>query len=381
MWKVNVPIMLLLVLLSVTGCGAGEEKKSEVMLYEEGSKVKVETADVAYDTVVAEEKTYKESFDNTGDLDYTDTAELFIEEDDAVLDSLKVKKDQKINKGDVIGTYHIETSKTKLQKQKLLLNQAVANYESGLSNLNTNLSAAKKNYSLLTSQAEKKIKMLEIKKMEKEIATYKKGKKEVDKQRKDYNKLVRMQKKTNFIAKSSGVVTSVDKSKVGENISASDMLVHIRKNDRWLIKVTDPESKLRYNMKVKVRLGKNVKNFDTEVDGKVITAADITGVSETDDDGNNVIYIRVSKEDREKYDFENTNIYIHAVSFKLEKSIIVPADAVYKESVENTNKLYVYIVENDKLHKRYIVSSYSNEEEYLVDQGVKEGQTLAILRN
>ena len=35
--------------------------------------------------------------------------------------------------------------------------------------------------------------------------------------------------------------------------------------------------------------------------------------------------------------------------------------------------------ENGKLHKRYIVSNYKQEKTYLVNQGLEEGQTLAIV--
>ena len=37
------------------------------------------------------------------------------------------------------------------------------------------------------------------------------------------------------------------------------------------------------------------------------------------------------------------------------------------------------VVENGKLLKRFIVSNYKTEREYLIDQGVTEGQALAIL--
>ena len=132
-------------------------------------------------------------------------------------------------------------------------------------------------------------------------------------------------------------------------------------------------------MDVRLRLGKSVKDYKDEVKGKVITSSDITGVGETDEDGNAIVYIEVSDSDKKKYDFENQNIYVNAVSFSVEDALVVNAEAVYKESVDVSNKLYVMLVENGKLHKRYIVSNYKTEKEYLVDQGVFENQTLAIL--
>ncbi len=46
---------------------------------------------------------------------------------------------------------------------------------------------------------------------------------------------------------------------------------------------------------------------------------------------------------------------------------------------EKEIKNFVYLVENGKLHKRYIVSNYKQEKTYLVNQGLEEGQTLAIV--
>ena len=211
-------------------------------------------------------------------------------------------------------------------------------------------------------------------------ANYKKGEKEVIDQEKSYAQLVRRQNKTKLVAKKSGVVTSTGREYVGDEIDASKKIVEMRSNNKWVLKVKDPESKLRYNMDVSVRLGKNMKDYQHEVKGKVITATDITGVGETDEAGDNVVYVEVSKADKQKYDFEKTNIYVYAVSFSVKNALVVDAEAINQESVEYTNKLYVNVLEDGKIHKRYIVSNYNTETEYLVEQGVSAGQTLAIIR-
>ena len=63
----------------------------------------------------------------------------------------------------------------------------------------------------------------------------------------------------------------------------------------------------------------------------------------------------------------------------MEDALIVDASAVYEEEKNDETKLYVYVVEKEKLHKRYIVSNYRQEKYFLVNQGLQEGQTLAIL--
>lgn len=392
-WRV-IPLILAPALI-LTACGGKKEEKAEVLLYEEGGASAASGAAVSgsaagvkedeFQTTVVEKTTYKEEFSDAADIEYTDTDALYIFEENAVLDAVKVKQDQEVKKGDVVAVYHVETSKTKLQKQKLLVDQARAEYESGLSQLNQSLSDAKKELGGLKSKTERKLKGLEIKKIQKQIAAYKKNEKEVISQEKEYAKLVRMQKKTNLVAKKSGVVTATALSEVGEEIDSSLKIVEMRSNDEWMLKVSDPESKLRYNMEVSVRLGKGVKDYDEEVKGKVITASDITGggddesYGENDADSDSPVYIEVSDADKKKYDFENQNIFVYAVSFAVEDVLVVDAEAVYSESVDISNKLYVLVVENGKLHKRYIVSNYKTDKKVLVDQGVFEGQTLAIL--
>ena len=279
-----------------------------------------------------------------------------------------------------MAVYHVETSKTKLQKEKILVQQARANYESGLSNLQNALSQAENELMTVKNAAEKKIKQLEIKKQKEEIANYKKGEKDVIDQEKNYAQLVRRQNKTKLVAKKSGVVTSTGKEYVGDEIDASKKIVEMRSNNKWVLKVKDPDSKLRYNMDVSVRLGKNMKDYQNEVKGKVITAADITGVEETDESGDNIVYVEVSSADKKKYNFEKSNVYVYAVSFAVKDALVVDAEAINQEAVEFSNKLYVNVLENGKIHKRYIVSNYNTETEYLVEQGVSAGQTLAILR-
>lgn len=389
MWKgkqipltITAAALVLITCSGLTACGSSAGNDGgEVLLYEEkvtGSAV--EGAAKQYETVTVRREDYQEEYSDTGELEYTDIDTVYINEEDAVLDSIKVKKGQRIQKGDVLAVFHVETSDTKLAKQKLENQQARANYESGLSNLENSLSQAKKEMNLLESEAEKKVKKLEIKKQEKELEAYKKGEKEILALEKEYAKLVRMQKPTKLLAKKGGVVTAVKgREYVGEEIDASTQLIEFRNNDKWMIKVKDPESKLRYNMDVSVRLGKTLKDYQYEVKGKVITASDITGVEAMDESGENIVYIEVSESAKKKYDFENNNIYIHAVSFEVKNVLMVDAKAVYSESVGFANKLYVYVLENGNLHKRFIVSSYSNEKEFLVEQGVKENQTLAIV--
>ncbi len=380
MWKAKLISLSVLAALVLTACGGGNGSgDGEVLLYEEEVSGGAVEAAESYETVTVRREDYQEIYSDTGELEYTDIETVYIDEEDAVLDSIKVKRNQRVRKGDVLAVFHLETSKTKLERQRLVNEQARAQFESGLGSLNNSLSQAEQEYKRLSKKSEKKMKSLEIKKIRKEIEAYKKGEKELLDQEKAYATLVRMQSKTNLVAKKSGVVTSVSRDKVGEEIDSSQKIVEFRNNDKWLIKVKDPESMLRYNMSVSVRLGKNMKNYEHEVAGKVVTASDLTGTDETDSGGDKVVYIDVNDADKRKYDFESNNIYIHAVSFEVKDALMIDARAVDTESVGFTNKSFVWVLENGNLHKRFIVSNYKNEKDYLVAQGLSEGQTLAIV--
>lgn len=288
MWKTKMrrlaclPLLLIPALL-LSACGGGQSGQSELLLYEgtgdeaeavsssavSGSAIGAD--DLEFDTTVVRKTTYKEEVSCTAELEYTDTETLIIDDEDAVLDAVKVKKYQKVKKGDVLAVYHVETSKTKLEKQKLLIDQARADYEVGLSGLNQQLSQAQKALGSLTSKTEKKVKSLEIKKMQKQISAYKKGEKEIIDQEKDYAELLRKQKKTFLKAKKDGVILETEgKAFVGEEIDASTEIIKMRgSNGKWLLMVSGSDTEnLRYNMEVSVRLGKSAKQYDHEIKGK-----------------------------------------------------------------------------------------------------------------
>ncbi len=382
MWKAKLISLTVLTALVLTACGGGNGSgDGEVLLYEEEVSGGAVDAAESYETVTVRREDYQEMYNDTGELDYTDNDAVYIDEEDAVLDSIKVKRNQRIQKGDVLAVFHLETSKTKLEKQRLVNEQARAEFESGLGSLRNSLSQAEQEYDRLSNEAEKKMKNLEIKKMQKEIEAYKKGEKELVDQEREYAALVRMQSGTKLVAKRGGVVTDVSRDLVGQDVDSSQKIVELRNNDKWLIKVTDPESKLRYNMNVSVRLGKTAKKYDHEITGRVVTSSDLTGASdELDSAGNRIVYIDVSEEDKKKYDFDKYNIYIYAVTFEVKDALMVDIRAVDQETVEFTNNSFVWVLDDGYLHKRFIVSNYRNEKDCLVSQGLSEGQTLAIVK-
>ena len=207
---------------------------------------------------------------------------------------------------------------------------------------------------------------------------------QIQKKEKDYNDLVQKRKSATLTSPYSGTVAEITDS-IGDEASGENIML-IRDKKDFLLSAEDA-SGLRYNMTVDVGLGATLDSIKYHLKGKVISTDNLQqdlqdgndNGGEQQNESGGAQLIRLSKKDRESYQFSKYNIYITGVSLKIEDALLVDADAVYEETENEEIKNFVYLVENGKLHKRYIVSNYKQEKTYLVNQGLEEGQTLAIV--
>lgn len=370
-------------------CSCGEQaEKSEVMLYKGDDASKQEEK---FKTTKVKKGVYEEKISAVGKLYYTDENVVTIDEEDVYLDKICVKGGQKVKKGDVIAIYHIETSKASLRKKKLLMEQARTEYDSNVKSKQSEVLAKEKSIQSLTKESEKRIARIELKQMKSEYRQLLKSGADIRKQEKDYAELVRKQKKTNLKSKYSGTVVSPKGAAEFEGESASgEELMKIRNEDKFLVSVEDEKGGLRYNMTVDIGLGTSSEEIQHRIKGKVISTSNLLdsggGEEESDDSGSEgesgggTRLIKISKSDMRKYNFKKYNLFVTGVTLQIENSLIVDAEAVNEETEKDDVKRYVLLVENGKLHKRYITSNYQQEKYYLVNQGVEEGQTLAIIK-
>ena len=213
----------------------------------------------------------------------------------------------------------------------------------------------------------------------------KKKAKAIEKQEKDYQELLQKRKRAVLVSKYDGTAGEVVSA--GEykgNTVTGDTLMVIRDEKNFLIQAEDGEG-MRYNMTVTIGLGSTSDDIVHRIKGKVISTENLfdVDVQQNEDSENNMDtsaqLIQISEADRKKYAFDKYNLFISGSRLKVEDALIVDASAVYEEEKNDETKLYVYVVEKEKLHKRYIVSNYRQEKYFLVNQGLQEGQTLAIL--
>lgn len=384
MYRAKRTALLLAACMLLCSCGA-QKNESEVLLYEGDN---VSEQEEKFKTTEVKKGVYEEKLSEVGKLYYTDENIESIDEEDAFLDKICVKNKQKVKKGDVIAVYHIETSEASLKKQKLLVEQARTQYDSGLRSKQSEVLAKEKAIKSLTSEAEKRIARIELKQLKSEYKQMVKSGSDIWKQEKNYAALLRKQKKTNLKAKYSGtVVECVGASEFGDEPVTGEKLMKIRNEEDFLISVEDEEGKLRYNMSVDIGLGVTSEEIKHTIKGKVISTTNLvsggasvdTDIEEGGGEGISQL-IKISKRDMKKYDFKKFNLFVTGVTLRIEDALIVDAEAVNAETEQDQVKLFVYLVENGKLHPRYITSNYKQDKYYLVDQGVEEGQTLAIIK-
>lgn len=363
----------------LTACGE-QKQASEVLLYQGSAETEKETA---YEEVTVKKDTYEETVSGTGEMFYTTENTVSINDDNAYLIKMCVKNRQKVKKGDVLAYYRIRSSKASLQKKKLLLDQAKSQYEAQLKSKESELLAKEKSINSLTGKSEKKIARIELERLRSEYKRLVQSGKDVRKQEKEYKTLLQKQKKAVLKSPYSGTV--VDSTSVAEwddTTVTGEKLMTIRDESDFLLQVKTDKGGFRYNMTVNIALGSTAENIKYRLKGRVISTDNLYNSSASvDDEAGVTTLVKVNKRDMTKYPFRKNNIYVTGVTLRIENALMVESRAVHEETQENNVKLFVYLLENGKLHKRYIVSNYKQDKYYLVNQGLEEGQVLAVIKN
>lgn len=377
MYKIKWLAMFLACGLLLTACGE-QEQKSEVMLYQEKDDAKEEQH---YKTTTVRRETYEEKISTTGELYFQNEKSVSISDSRAHIDKFCVKNGQKVKKGDTLAIYHVQISDISMKKKKLELDQAVSQHESSLKSKRNEVLQQQRTVNTTTDSSEKKIARLQLKKLQKEYKELVAEGKDVQKQKKEYEELVQKRKKATLKSRYTGTVAEIMELS-GESVTGETLML-IRDETDFLLSAEDADG-MRYNMTVDVGLGNTSDNIKYHLKGKVISTDNLQDSGEGEmavsEEASSQL-VQIDKSDREKYDFTKYNIYITGTSLKIEDALIVDADAVNEEVDGEEVKLFVYVLENEKLHKRYIVSNYKQDTYYLVNQGLEEGQTLAILSN
>ncbi len=170
MYRIKRMAIFLVCAFLLTACKE-EQPKSEVLLYkaEKNGKQKEH-----YKTTTVKKDTYEEKITTTGSLYYQDEKAVAINESRAYLDKICVKDNQKVKKGDTLAIYHVKYSDTTMQKKKLEVEQARAEYDSNLKSKRNEVLEKQRSIKNLTNASEKKIAKIQLQHLQQEYTDMKK---------------------------------------------------------------------------------------------------------------------------------------------------------------------------------------------------------------
>jgi len=283
---------------------------------------------------------------------------LKLEKNGAFFAEFTVKEGQTVKKGDVLARFTVHTSSVTVTR----LEREIARLE--------------EETKLGTSQRNEAIRLLENAtaeglEQEKNSILLKKAKAELEHfeylQQRSLNALKQEKKaeqeKQNgytLMAPADGKVTGLAKLTAGDPVEAQDVLMTLVRTDIVQLRVSNSSGELRYNMPVKVTLGR--QNNATVLNGRVVAADGAIPQQER----TGYAYICVETDEA------LTDGRVNAQVVKLDKVFVAECGAVIAEN----GRYYVTKLVDGMLQKRYIGFGMNNTEAVWIIHGVAQGDTL-----
>lgn len=376
MWKAKA-VALGLVLMMLSGCSEQVKNTSEALLYTGDGKVIKEEQ---IETTKVKKKTYKQETFANAKLYYTKQISVIMDVENAIIKSVKKEVGDKVKKGDLIATYKVYLSKSQIEREKLEIINERNLYMASYKSLQNQIIEKERIIKNMKDGEQREVINFELKKLKEQLKQKKAEEAAIVQKEKELAKTISDSKKTKLYSKYSGIVTKVLSSDEYENSAMGIEILSLRTENDFLVEIENPQDSLRYNSQVTIALGGDRNDIRHRLKGKVISAGNLSDKSSEDSEGGSSIFIRVSKADREKYDFTANNIYVEYEKINVKDCLVVEKDAIYTEVQGNDTAYYVYLVINGKMFQRYIQRALQNpelEQEEWILQGIEEGQELA----
>ncbi|MBQ8768729.1 MAG: HlyD family efflux transporter periplasmic adaptor subunit [Oscillospiraceae bacterium] len=318
----------------------------------------LEDQQVSYNTAAVQLGSFVKEYNVPALTHYPLQHALKIENNGAIFAEFTVKEGQTVQKGDVLARFTADASSVTLER----LEREIARMEDETA--------------LGISQRSKAVTMLEntqAKGLEKEknAILLKKAKAELEHyqylQQRSLDALKQEKKaeqeKLNgytLVAPEDGKVSGFAKLEAGDPVAAGETLMTLIRTDIVQLRVSNSSGDLRYNMPVKVTVGK--RNDTTILTGRVVAADGAIPAKER----TGYAYIAVET-DEELLDPKLT-----AEVIRLDNVLIAKRTAVVTEN----GKYYVTKLQDGMLQKRYIGFGMNNTEDVWIIHGVAQGDTL-----
>ena len=356
-------ICLFVSAVALVSCGHGEE--SEVLLQD----VLQSAQEAKYRTVQVELGTYEKTTTGNGSLVFPVKAELTWEKADTFMVETLVVNRKQVKKGDVLMQFRVEVDAVELETLKLELQRKRENLKEGKAARLTQIETAKNAAAALVEEFayQKDLAELKAEKLQAEYDIYVyKAQYEIDRLEEKIADIKNTEAENVLVAPFDGVVESYKLLQEGERIQPGTVLVTLYSEDTFLLQARNVPAQLRYNMDVEIE--SSGAGTSTKCTGKVVASPNILPASVSQD----AVLIAL-EEGVKKEDFGN-RIVLSACLESLENMLLVKKGALYSEN----GKYYANILDEDGVHKRFVMIGKNNGNAICILDGLSEGQTLIL---
>lgn len=343
-------------------CGCAEENTTDGLLADGIASPE----DVNYNTTVVERLDYEETSTGTASMAYMIKTSLYWDNGEARYKETLVKAGQRVAAGDVLMTFDVSIKKSEMAELEVRLNRKWQDYASGVEMRKSAIAAEKERAETLSGfDLEISGYTTQMLQAEYEQFVYQ-AEYEIADLKEQITQLKAVAENAFLVAPFDGVIDSVIQNTEGYHVSTTKPLVVMHSEDVVLLNVKSGADDLRYNMPVTIEYGNNTSK--RTYTGRVISAPNIL----PSDVANDKVMIMTDQQ----LSGENMrgNFKLSFVSKEIGDILVADRKAVNGSNSET----YVYVLEGDILHKRFVVAKREDGQMVWILDGLSEGQMLVL---
>lgn len=343
------PLMLALILIASPVKANGQSLIDPEQLQDQSS---------GFDTTPVRVDSFINEYNAPALVHYPLQQSLKVEKSGAIFEEFAVEEGENVSKGDVLARFTLETSDAELERLKREISRLEEETRLGVLQRQEAIKV------LQTSNAEgleKEKNSILLKKANAELAYYQYlQQRSLDALKQQEKTEQQKQNGYTLLAPADGQVTDFAEIQCGEPVSMQQTLMTFIRTDVVQLRISNSSGDLRYNMPVKITVGR--QNKTTVLEGRVVAADGLVPAEKQ----TGYAYICVET------DAELTDPKITAEVMRLDNVMIVDRGAVIAQG----GKHYVTKRKDEMLQKRYVVYGSSNTGEAWIIYGVAEGDML-----
>lgn len=347
--------LLLIVCTLLPACQQQQQKQLSGELISEDMMVPDEPT---YTTYTVEKQSLSNFMSATAHIDFLET-DLSWNEANTYYKQICVKAGDFVSKGDLLMIFRSEKSQLEIDALKLEMEQ-----------LKMEIAEAVNKKLLAIEEAKKEA--LQLSGRQLEIAQLEIQKKQIDYDKYDYEKGLQLKKLQDELdalqvqdgnyglaAPMDGMISFVVNADLDTKVPTSKVLVTMRSMEEYYM-TTPYDSKYRYNMEISMDIAGGTYN------GTIVTCPNILPSTVSD----NTVYIAVNA----TLDISRLSRRASFLAYYERMQDVPVVEGTFIGNDDNGH--YVNVLEDGKVHKRYITLGPSNRKSYWVLSGVSEGQVL-----